>query len=50
MTDLRTIRVAIAVLLMAVGAGWWIINMPAAVVATIVLFIGAVMLRWTMLG
>lgn len=49
MTDLRTIRIGVAVLLMAAGAGWWIINMPTAVVATIVLFIGAVMLRWSTL-
>lgn len=50
MDERRIIRIGVAVILMAVGAAWWIINMPAAVVATIVLFIGAVMLRWTMLG
>ncbi len=49
MTDLRTIRIGIAVLLMAAGAGWWIINMPAAVIATLVLCVGAVILRWNTL-
>ena len=49
MDEFRAIRIGIAVLLMAVGAGWWIINMPAAVAATVILVLGAVMLRWNTL-
>ena len=49
MDEFRAIRIGVAVLLMAVGAGWWIINMPAAVVATLVLCVGAVILRWNTL-
>lgn len=45
----RSVRIGVAVLLMAAGAGWWIINMPAAVVATVILVLGAVILRWNTL-
>ena len=50
MIELRAVRIGLAVALMAAGAGWWIANMPAAVVATVLLVLGAVILRWNNWG
>lgn len=50
MNELRAIRIGVAVVLMALGLAWWLVNMPGAVFATLGFLLGVVILRWNTLG
>ncbi len=45
MNELRAIRIGVAVVLMALGLAWWLVNMPGAVFATLGFLLGVVILR-----